>query len=398
LGALRKIIPSRLWRGQVTILVAGIMVVFLLLFLVVGIDFTRMYYVRGELQNAADAAALSGARLLLDPRDTVQQAARTTAMEFALKNIAAGSPVRLASTNSNTLSANNDITVGNWNGTSYCTPDQSCWGTGMTVNAIRVRPQRVAGLEGTGRGAVGLLFGKMVGWSAMDVRRQAIAEIEIKPVSPTPLCVNSCDFTTPLTVVADNRTPGTRFYLKTQDGSPNTGWSSFLENNTSQTTVEEYLEGKTVPPVCNECIYTTQGIGNLACDLRQKIRDEGADYTVNGITVHGWKTLVPILDNTPHNCQAKSGCFYNDDPGEQPNDAFYVINYAEVIITDAIPQGKSCPQQNERGPFAPGGPGIVLVGLGPQNNTMPTPNSTISCLDCSDPDFYPTFYKVKLVE
>ena len=46
-------------KGAAIILVAGILLGFLLIFFVVAIDFSRMYYVRGELQKAADSGALA---------------------------------------------------------------------------------------------------------------------------------------------------------------------------------------------------------------------------------------------------------------------------------------------------------------------------------------------------
>jgi hypothetical protein len=429
MGAVGKMMNSGLRRGQVTILVAGIIVVFLLLFFVVGIDFARIYYVRGELQNAADAAALAGAKILgtsggetiLDTGTNYQQmAARQAAWQYACRNKAAHQNVFLEQKGScdpasdsvaccdtppsSGLNESNadggDIVVGYWDNFAR-TFTRADGTTNNPINAMKVVDQRISGLESSGRGAVGLLFGgKLVGWSVLDVRRQAIASVEITPISPTPLCVSTCALQTPLTTQTGNNTPGTRFFLKIQDGIPVTAWTSFLDKNTSNNLVLNYFNGKSVPPICNQCLYTTQGLGNIACEVRQKIRDRGADYQIKDslgtvYRIHGWKALIPILDDTVHDCQAKNGCFFEDpDPGNQPNDAYYVINYAEVVITDAVPQANNCPQQNDAGPFAAGMPGIVIVGTGDGTTAG---SSSIKCLDCNDSSFN-SFIKVKLVK
>ncbi|NIT03842.1 pilus assembly protein TadE, partial [Candidatus Saccharibacteria bacterium] len=59
-------------------------------FLVVAIDFAYIYVVRGQVQNAADAATMAGVVFISDPDDTVQTAARNEAIKFAAKNSAAG--------------------------------------------------------------------------------------------------------------------------------------------------------------------------------------------------------------------------------------------------------------------------------------------------------------------
>jgi hypothetical protein len=417
MGADSKIMSSRMKRGQATILVAGVIVVFLLVFLVVGIDFARIYYVRGELQNAADAAALAGARLLgpsgpslLDTGTNYQQiAARQAAWQYACRNRAAqqnvfleqmgsctpGSDVSCCDTPptsglNETNADGGDIVVGYWNG-STSTFVRADGTTGNPINAVKVRDQRMAGLQSTGRGSVGLLFGKLVGWSVMDVRRQAIGVLLLRPLSPSPLCLSTCGTSTPLTA-APGLPPGIRYFLKNNDGPPFTGWTSFLENQTNETKIRPYLDGtKTVPNICQQCIYTTQGSPNIACELRKKIRNEGEDYTVNGVTVHGWKALVPVLANDPMGCQAKAGCFFDDNPQTQPDDAFYVLNFAEVIITGAVPETNHC-SQDDPGPY-PGKPGLFMVGLG----SGPSGFSTIECKGCDDPTFNP-FFTVKLVK
>jgi Flp pilus assembly protein TadG len=186
MGAGGKIVCSRSRKGQVSILVGGIIVVFLLVFFVVGIDFARMYYVRGELQNAADASALAGAALLTCSSDSdssavLQSDARAAAVTFAGRNKAAGEPVglqlNLANVNSTSIAGNGDIVVGNWDGTDFTAATGS---TNLLINAVRVIARRTgeAGVADvkTGGNPVALLFGRLAGWLSMSVVRQAVGQ------------------------------------------------------------------------------------------------------------------------------------------------------------------------------------------------------------------------------
>jgi len=378
-------------RGITLVWLALFLLPLLLFFAGLAIDIAYMYNIKNQLQVAADAAALAGAALLDDVDDLSQVSARDEAKKFASKNSAAGDPVQLADEGpgTNTLSDQNDITVGHWDSVS-----RTYTGGAKPVNAIQVRPRRTGSSPG---GPVTVFFGQVfrligVNWSLMSANASAIGRIELQPFSNFPLCNLTCNEVTPLSTVSPNLTPGRRFYLKWQDGSPNIGWTTFLEGNTSTPIIEDYILGiRSVPPICNECLFTTQGVGNAACAVREKIRRDGADYIVNGITVHGLKVTVPMLFDDPFGCQAKDGCL--TDPGVQPTDPFYVINFSEIIVTDAVPQGNSCPHYGDNGPFATGGPGIVLVGTGPGA----AGTSTISCLDCNDPKFE-NLYHVRLVK
>jgi hypothetical protein len=195
-------------KGVITILVAGILVPFILLFLVVGADFAYMYYVRGELQNAADSAALAGAAKLTGAKDEVldpiakkyhyeQPEARLTAWQFACKNKAAHDPVFLVISGpdcnnpsgdlNKSNSADGDIVVGYWKVTpfacastgqteKFCPANGS---TGFPINAVKVVTRRTgdaaqSGIK-IGNNPVGLLFGKLVNWPFMSAKASAIA-------------------------------------------------------------------------------------------------------------------------------------------------------------------------------------------------------------------------------
>jgi hypothetical protein len=387
-------------RGVAVILVVGVLVFFLIFFLVVGIDFAYIYLARGELQNAGDSASLAGAAKVVplfdnsDPLAYQQEEARIEAWKFACENWAAGDRVYLVTgaagggrdcddpPNASELNDSNnpagDIVVGHWdNDTRVFTPADGS--TGLVVNAMKVVARRTGDHPETG-GSVGLIFGGMVGWPLMDVSQVAIAMRGPLPFANTPLCVPTCDMVTPLIVNSPNLTPGARFYLRVHDGSPNIGWTSYFENDTSNTNIIAYLSGEKTPSgICQQCIFTTEGLVNPSlCEVRRQIRVNGKVHNINGVDIFGWRAVIPILPPTPCPGAKGTGCI-TGDPGYQPGDAYQVVKFAQVVITDAVPQG-NCP--GDPNPFPSGSPGIVMAGVGPG----PGPNtSSILCLDCNDP-------------
>jgi Flp pilus assembly protein TadG len=160
-------------RKGITLVWMALMLAVLLMLAGMAIDIAYMYYVKNQLQVAADAAALAGAAELSgDPNDKNQSPARSEAVNFANKNSAAGSAVVLADggAGNNTLSDTNDITVGHWDGAMY-TADT------IPVNAVEVRARRTSGSPG---GQVGVFIGQifsLIGadWSAMSAAASAIA-------------------------------------------------------------------------------------------------------------------------------------------------------------------------------------------------------------------------------
>src|SRR3972149_12109435 len=78
-------------ESGVAIILLVISLVFFLIFFLIFIDVAYVYYIRGQLQNAADSGALAGAAKL-KPGDCLvdQSDAIGEATAFALKNTAAG--------------------------------------------------------------------------------------------------------------------------------------------------------------------------------------------------------------------------------------------------------------------------------------------------------------------
>lgn len=399
-------------KGQkgIALVWMALMLTVLLMLAGLAIDIGYMYYVKNQLQVAADAAALAGVAELdpaIDDKTSAfgQMDARQGAWRFACNNTAAGSNVYLV-TNSSTdcdsppssglnetdNNTDGDIVVGHWRLTNdvgcsttwevagsgyFCRANGS---TGLQINALQARPRRISTGASYGMPPVRVFLGqifRMTGgdWSFMSAAASAIATAAPLQHGPFPICSVSCGTVTPITVIPPNLTPGTRLNLKS---TPYIGWTTFLDKNTSKNNIEDYVRGiKTPLEICLQCIYTTQGVvGPSPCVVREMIKQKGDNYEVNGVEIFGWRVLIPILPDIPCPGGKGTGCF--GDPGYQPGDAYNVTRFAEVIITDGVPQG-NCP--GDPGPLAPGEAGIVLVGTGPGASGT----STINCLDCNDP-------------
>jgi Flp pilus assembly protein TadG len=386
MGADWTVRPSLLRRGQITILVGGIIVVFLLLFFVVGMDFVRVYYVRGELQAAADSAALAGVRqlgtssgpgsFLLDTGTNYQQLpARQAAWQFACRNRAAHQNVFLEQLGSCTPSSDDsccnmaptsglnegtndsagDIVIGYWSDSpiacsSTGTTEQFCPANGLTnnpINAVKVRDQRVTGLEGSGRGAVGLLFGKLVGWTTMDVKRQAIATRLPLTTPGISLCVMSCD---PEPVTGN-------FILQTDSQhtpiANGMAWTVFdCSASVNANDVRDFIWGRKVSPGpwCGRCITTNNGVAVIN-DMSDAFHDKTFDSANKEFDASGnvtkWTVAIPVIDTQcgteDGNCNMTSpGVPQTCPPGAQgmatrePSD---VSQIAVVEIEDVVRTG-----------------------------------------------------------
>ncbi len=407
-------------RGIAVLLLALGVFLLVLIFASLGIDIAYMYNVKNQLQVAADASALAGAKRLVVASDTDssafdQQYAREEAWKFACKNTAAGSSVYVqsgiknkkgscdsppADLNQGSNAAGGDIVVGNWNPATHIF-QPATGSTGLQINAVKIVARRTAGSPG---GTVKVFWGQVMrliasDWSHMSAASQAIAAQEGPGKGPFPICAIDCGRHTPLVAPAGTP-PGTRFTLQNPTNPPPPpyiGWTAFYDNDTSTSNVTDYILGQKEAPsdLCGTCIKTNEGLLNPAiCAIRQRINESGMDYTIGGQTIHGWEVLVPILPQDSTCPGGKSGCIGN--PGSQPGDPYPVVQYALAIITDASPQGSgTC---SGPWPYPVGAPGIVMVGMGPGGTESDgTPYSTIACLPCDDPTFA-TPVQVKLVK
>src|SRR5262249_38100143 len=104
---MRTTAPQAGDQGGQTIAIVALSMVSLLAMAALAIDLTTLYVARGEIQRAADSAALAGAKAFVDsgvttdPTNTglqavAQQLANSYAVSAALQNNVAGAAAQLA--------------------------------------------------------------------------------------------------------------------------------------------------------------------------------------------------------------------------------------------------------------------------------------------------------------
>lgn len=143
-------------RGSITVLAAVFLVV-VIAFMAFSIDYGYIVVTESELQNAADAGAMSGARALNDGREEAILAAKN----WTGKNIAAGQSVAVA---------DEDVEIGRWDAdaaTFTVVPANSS----DAPNAVRVTCRRTSG-----RGnPLNLFFAPVIGTDSANLTVSAIA-------------------------------------------------------------------------------------------------------------------------------------------------------------------------------------------------------------------------------
>jgi len=150
-------------RKGVAYIWAALVAPVVIAFVGLSIDGAYGYLVAHQLHNAADAASLAGAQLVReDPL-----AARQAAIAMALKNLAAGDPVRLAGNPANAFDG--DVVIG-----LYDREARQFTATLANPNAVKVVARRTENSLG---GRVGLLFAPIFGVLDVGIQRSAVAMI-----------------------------------------------------------------------------------------------------------------------------------------------------------------------------------------------------------------------------
>ncbi|MBT0893230.1 hypothetical protein KI811_05300 [Geobacter hydrogenophilus] len=388
-GRMIKILNNR--RGVATVYIA-LMLMVLIAFVGMAVDLGYMYVAKGQLQNAADSAALAGAAKLNGSAFTIQTSARRLAVNFAGANVAATGSVVISSDFSNDLSANNDITVGNWN--RNLSPKFSTART--PINAVQVRARRTGSTDAAGAsigGQVDLFLSNVFGRPRMSASAEAIAARVPSATSPYFMIGRqTCSTSLPR-----------RLYIGPDTGNPTPtssgemAWTSFLATPTAPGfNVSDLICGKTTPnvEVCNQPLYSTQGTGNsvyqdIEADFYDPYYDAGnkefqTDALGNFVTdrqtgdriVTKWTVSAPVTET--------------NNPGLQgPNDPHVIWGYAKIRISRACGSGGGMPCGGARRYFAPSG---VCTGGGKFVEI-----DQITCVDCASSAATPGI-KPKLVQ
>ena len=168
-------------RGLVAVTMA-ILLVALLSFAALAVDISSLFLVRNELQNAADAGALAGARdLYQNSGEAINTASNALAVTAATANSAQNHAVEV---NANTGANTGDVQRGHWRWSDHSfTPGNSLAAVALNdvtnaeldanmnlINAVRVRARRQA------TPAVSF-FSRVLGFSDFPMQAEAVAHI-----------------------------------------------------------------------------------------------------------------------------------------------------------------------------------------------------------------------------
>ncbi|MBN1929463.1 MAG: hypothetical protein JW764_07975 [Chlorobiaceae bacterium] len=278
-------------RGSAAIMFALFLPV-LLGFTALAIDLARLNLIKVELQNAADAAALAGARSLIDAGGDPYNwsAATAKALELATSNNAnGGNPIPGDSVT---------IETGYWNlqNSSFSTGSVAPLAGGYA--AVRV----TIGIEN-----VNLFFAPFLGIDESDVQASAVAAIPT-PGGGTgmfPFAISQCildqlwdsDTNTPKLDPAT----GKPYIFEIGTPYPSTScytgqWTTFQEDDNSASYVRDLIEGDVIPPPTisiGEDTWIQPGVKASNYDYV----DEGIDVSVvvvNDVNTHSEQPVVAI--------------------------------------------------------------------------------------------------------
>ncbi len=338
----RRLTLLRDQKGLALIYIALLMVA-ICGFIGLAVDMGYMYVAKGQLQNAADAAALAGASGLPDQTD-----ARIRARAFAEINPVVPGPDTKVAVSSG------DITLGNWDSTRSSTPtDLRFQPDTPPINAVKVEARRTEGSVG---GPVDLFFSKVIDnrWAQMGVSATAIASRTAMAGFYIMIGRNTCSSALPLAL---------------SPGAGNMAWSSLLQQSTNAADVKDrFICINNVPneQVCGNNVYTTNGTASTIfqateTDFYDPNYDSANKSIVSGVVIY-WDVIVPISMVSDPTIQ----------PAPQP-----VWGYAKIRITKACGNGvgNAC---NAEGRLFTAPPGICLAG---EDDIV---ISSIECFSCEE--------------
>lgn len=332
LSLLKRYLRPASNRGVALVYIA-ILLFALLAIVGLSIDIGYMYVAKTQLQNAADSAAHAGASKLLENEGIISNLndvkiseAKTEAVSFAFHNKAAKENIVILNSNTNTLSEDNDVTVGFWDGEIYhpaTTP----------VNALEARCRRTEDSPG---GKISIFFGKVLGIDKLAASATAVAAIPLRATLYIALCSDFCSGCSSSPCLSPN---GRQIETgPTEPYNNKFAWTTLLLNPTSANLLKDLVCKDTpMQNVCNKNIWSTMG------GPTDTLRDlESAFYNINldaankefsvidgQKVVTGWEVIVPVTRDCP--------------PGAQGNyyDPKLVSQYAKLHLTAICASGEA---------------------------------------------------------
>ena len=318
---------KRINNKGVAVVYIALLIVVLVAFVGLAVDLGYMYVAKGQLQNAADAAALAGATQLPDVTPYVK--VKTEAEKFALANKAAGDDVVITDA---------DIQIGNWDPTK---PDNDKFNTTRTPkNAVKVVARRnVAGATAANQGMIQLFFGRIfsllpgggAGWPEMGTKAEAIATHPPRPAAGLTLCTQVCPTLLGQTITfyfdttyATNTLGLPSMYIAAFTEYQNVNSVDFSKSNSL---IMQYINGTAEAPIastmCGNPIFTNNGAPNTALrSMQARLNNEKG---TNGY----WEIIVPLVSTSTGGCFTPAVQGSNTEP-------YTVTNFVKIRIIDIV--------------------------------------------------------------
>jgi Flp pilus assembly protein TadG len=248
------------------------------------LDGGNLYVARNELQNASDAGALAGARMLyVDDGSMVNPGANQVAHDAAIANSSQGTPVEVVS-----------VQRGHWSFTTRTfTPNPSLepvdlFNTSTTeldlnvnfINAVEVVTERNAT-------PVQAFLGSVLGFSGYSVSARAVAYIGFAGT------LRLEDVDQPIAICSDAITDGNEYSYNVgrfiPDHSDAGGWTNFRHDDSGATNANE--------------------LNQLICSNGNPDPDGSHAYWSDDPQERGWKqkTIYFLPDCTPHEPIGRTG-------------------------------------------------------------------------------------------
>jgi Flp pilus assembly protein TadG len=297
-------------------LIAAIVIAVLLGVAALALDVAHMVMVRSQLQKAADAGALAGARGMwpLDLRASANRApdcanALAKAADAMGKNVVDG----------RNLGADEmTMEVGTWD---YANR-QFNPGCTTTINAVRVTTRR--------QGVV-MLFAGIFGVHTQDLAGNATAVMDFAGevgAGCLPIALNK-----------EYTDPGTHMFINfTPDPADNGGWFTDPPDSSSASNFRDYIDNAACPPLKIGDIINLQN-GNdtsVLSDLKNKLAQHP----------DGWYTFFPVVNTDKFNQSQPIAAFVPvqitqvDNSGSSKGVHITVVTLDEVA--SALPGGANC--------------------------------------------------------
>ncbi|HBA89319.1 MAG TPA: hypothetical protein DCZ75_15430 [Geobacter sp.] len=292
-----------------------IMLVVFIVLTGLAIDVGYMYVSDEDLQHAAETSALAGAQAIKqrvlfqaqsDPGkiaevlvDPVQKQPREAAIEVASGNHSASALVSLANSNGNSLSEDNDITVGFWNISSRTyTPGAT------PVNAMQVRTRRTAESSSVGMGSLGSFMAKITGTASFGSTPVATAALVPGTRSNIAVCADACEpaCSYPQICSINERRMSHLPWAPGNWRGDRYVYTSLLHPVTLTNTMSDLVcQEMPVQEVCGLPIFTSSGKDDtILRDMKAMMYDPKVDrsnkeYDQKGRLL-GWWVIVPVTD------------------------------------------------------------------------------------------------------